>query len=127
VILNRHGCKSSKIRLNDKRLGRYANGAADWHNNTILLRSTMPAYRLNYVAAHECMHMRQYRAYGGNVKALSAAMNKIYGGRGFTGLERNADCMTRAVGITVTNKAYASSCKGTKGKAAKRILAGKRA
>lgn len=127
VIINRHGCKSAKIKLNDKRLGRYSNGVADWYNNTILLRSSMPAYRLNYVASHECMHLRQYKAYGGNVNALSKAMNKIYGGKGFTGLERNADCMTRAVGIKVTNSAYSSSCKGAKSNAAKRVLAGKRA
>ena len=127
AVLNRYGCSSSGIRINDKRLGRYSNGMADWYNNVVLLRSSMPASRVTYVTAHECMHMRQYRAYRGNVNKLAAAMNRIYGGKGFTGLERNADCMTRAVGIKVTNSAYASSCSGAKKTAALKVLNGKRA
>lgn len=127
AVLNKYGCSSSGIRLNDKRLGRYANGMADWYNNVVLLRSSMPASRVTYVSAHECMHMRQYRAYKGNVDKLAAAMNRIYGGKGFTGLERNADCMTRAVGIKVSNSAYASSCSGAKKMAALKVLNGKHA
>ena len=125
AVLNRYGCTSSGISINDRRLGRYANGMADWYNNVVLVRSSMPASRVTYVAAHECMHMRQYRAYRGNVKRLSAAMNRIYGGKGFTGLERNADCMTRLMGIRVTNSAYASSCSGAKKTAALKVLKGK--
>ena len=127
AVLNRYGCSSSGISVNDRRLGRYANGMSDWYKNVVLVRSSMPASRVTYVAAHECMHMRQYRAYRGNVNRLSAAMNRIYGGKGFTGLERNADCMTRLMGIRVTNSAYASSCSGAKKAAALKILKGKRA
>lgn len=125
--LNKYGCSSTKIKLNDRRLGRYANGMTDWYKNVVLLRSYMPARRVTYVVAHECMHMRQYRAYKGNVKKLAASMNRIYGGRGNTGLERNADCMTRALGIKITNKAYSSSCSGFKKTAALRVLKGNRA
>lgn len=125
-ILRKYGCGSVGILLNDKRLGRYSNGVADRYNNDVLLRTSMPSYRLHYVAAHECMHLRQAKAYGGDIAALKKATNKVWGGSGLTGVERSADCMTRAKGIKVTNRAYASSCKGKQATATKRLLAGKR-
>lgn len=73
------------IRGNDGRLGRYAYGMDGWYNNVVLLRSSMPASRVTYVTAHTRMHMRQYRAYKGNVSKPAAAMNRIYGGPGAPG------------------------------------------
>lgn len=125
-IMSQYGCGSVPIILNDSRLGS-ANGAADWNNNTILLKTSMPSYRVQYVVAHECMHMRQGWAYDGNINALQADTNAIWGGSGYTGLERAADCMTRFSGISVTNSQYASSCSGAQATATNRLLSGSRA
>ncbi|XKH58348.1 SH3 domain-containing protein (plasmid) [Citricoccus nitrophenolicus] len=123
-ILAQYGCSGIPVLMDDPRLGS-SNGAADWNNNTILFRTKTPSARVHYVATHECMHIRQSRAYGGNIPALQADMNRIYGGSGYSGLEQNADCMTRAVGITTYN--YTSNCAGARGTAAKAVLSGKRA
>lgn len=122
AILDNYGCSSSKIIMDDPRLGSYANGVADWHNNAVLIRSSTPADRLTYVVAHECMHLRQYKVYAGNVTSLQNDMNAIYGGNDFSGLEQSADCMTQKVGISVHN--YTSNCSGVRGSAAESMLAG---
>lgn len=103
-------------------MGAGANGTADWYNNTVLLNSSMPSYRFTYVVAHECVHLIQYRVYGGDINALQRDMNAIYGGSGFSGLEQNADCVTQRWGISVSN--YTSSCGGARGSAAAAIAAG---
>lgn len=121
-ILKTYQCPSAKIILDDPRLGEYSNGVADWHANTILVRSTLPKERLTYVVAHECMHLRQYNVYGGDLEKLSADMNKVYGGYNFDGLEENADCMTKAVGISTYH--YTTECGGERGRAAKKLLSG---
>lgn len=125
-LLSRYGCGGSTLRIDDPRLPSHANGAYDFNTGQVLLKSSMPAYRMEYVVAHECMHQRQSRAYGGDINDLSRDMNAIYGGSGYTGLERNADCMTKSLGISVSNSQYASSCSGVGGRAAQAILAGKR-
>ncbi len=122
-ILNNYGCSSVGIVFDDPRLGEVANGKADWSANQVLVRSTTPGERLTYVVAHECMHILQYQAYGGDVDALAKDMNKAYGGNGYEGLEQNADCMTQAKGIKVYN--YTQQCDGSRGAAAKSILSGK--
>ncbi|WP_156250787.1 hypothetical protein [Pseudactinotalea terrae] len=122
AVLSRYGCGSAGIRWDDSRLGGWANGKADWYHNTILLRSAMPSSRFTYVIAHECVHLIQYRVYGGNVDALAADMNRIYGGSGFSGLEQNADCVTQRWGISTYN--YTTSCGGARGDAAAAIAAG---
>jgi len=123
---NKYGCKNAGIVWNSKKLGRGANGTADWYNNDILLRSSMPSYRLEYVTAHECFHLKQYAAYKGDVKRLARETNRVYGktGTSYYGLERVTDCMTRAKGIKVYN--YTSKCSSKATKAAKNLLAGKR-
>lgn len=122
AILARHGCGSAGVRWDDPRLR--TNGAADWYNNTVLLRSSMPSSRLPYVVAHECVHLIQYRVYGGDIDALMRDMNAIYGGSGFSGLEQNADCVTKRWGYSTYN--YTRSCGGKRGEAAAAIAAGRK-
>lgn len=119
-ILSRYGCGGAGIIIDDPRLGRM-NGVADWYNNTVLIRSGLGS-RLTYVVAHECVHLRQYRVFGGDVNALSATMNAIYGGSGFSGLEQNADCATRYWGIKEYH--YTTNCSGARLDAAVAILNG---
>lgn len=123
-IANKYGCSRVGITWNDRRLGR-ANGAADWNSNKILLKSSMPAYRLTYVVAHECMHFKQYWAYKGDWTRMARDHNKVYGrtGTSYYGLERIADCMTQSKGIKVYH--YTNSCSSAAKKAASRILTGK--
>ncbi|MPV51032.1 hypothetical protein GCG21_13655 [Pseudactinotalea sp. HY160] len=120
-ILSTYGCGGAGISIDDPRMGKGANGTADWYNNTVLIRSGLTG-RLNYVVAHECVHLKQYRIYGGNLDALQADMNRIYGGTGFSGLEQNADCVTRRWGISQYH--YTTSCGGARGKAAAAIAGG---
>lgn len=126
AFANKYGCKNAGISWNDKLLGKNANGTADWYTNRILLRSSMPAYRLEYVTAHECMHLRQYKVYKGDVRGMARAANKLYGrtGTSYYGLERVTDCMTKAKGIKVYN--YTNKCTGKVAKAAKNLLNGKK-
>lgn len=121
-ILNSYGCSSVGIVFDDPRLGEVANGKADWSANQVLIRSTTPTDRLTYVIAHECMHILQYQAYGGDIDSLAKDMNKVYGGNGYEGLEQNADCMTQAKGIKVYN--YTKQCDGSRGAAAKSVING---
>lgn len=120
-ILSRYGCGGAGISIDDPRMGRGANGTADWENNAVLIRSGLTS-RLTYVVAHECVHLKQYRIYGGDINALERDMNAIYGGTGYSGLEQNADCVTRRWGISQYN--YTASCGGARGKAAAAIAAG---
>lgn len=92
---NANGCKSAKIVFDNQRILRGHRGTADWHNNTIHVASRNSKKVLPSVVVHECAHLKQYRAYKGNINALAKDMNRIHGTRGWQGLERNADCMTR--------------------------------
>lgn len=123
TIMSNYGCPTANVIFDDARLGEVANGKADWTANTVLIRSTTAKERLNYVVAHECMHLRQYDAYGGDTGQMEKDMNQIYGGVNFEGLEQNADCMTQQMGISVYS--YTTKCKGDRGKAAATVLAGK--
>lgn len=80
-----------------------------------------------YVALHECAHIRQYALYKDNYEALARRMNAVYGGKGGTGLERAADCMSYAMGADRTaGGTYTTSCSGYRGKAARLLLAGRK-
>lgn len=123
TLLSNYGCPTAGVILDDARLGPVANGKADWSANQILIRSTTPKERLTYVVAHECMHLRQYDAYGGDISQLELDANKVYGGVNFEGLEQQADCMTQTLGIATFH--YTTKCSGARGKAAKTVLSGK--
>lgn len=122
TVLNRYGCSTAGIHVDDSRLSDGSGGKADWYANDILIRSDTPADRLLYVAAHECMHLRQYDAYNGDVDKLAKNMNTVYGGSGYEGLEQNADCMTKSVGISAYF--YTDQCSGNRKDAATEILSG---
>lgn len=116
---NKHGCSSTRIVYNNRKiLGGHA-GRADWYTNTIHLNSSKSLGFLKYAVAHECAHMKQYVKYKGNIKKLSRDMNRVYGGRGYTGLERNADCVTRHWGYKTS--VYTNKCGGKRGKVARSI------
>lgn len=124
AVMRKHGCGNARLIINDPRVKAGYTGTADWYNNAILLSSKVPSYRLNYVVAHECAHLKQYKVYRGNVPALKKKMNSIYGGSGLTGVERNADCITRKWGYK--QYYYTNSCGGARGKAAQAIIKGKK-
>jgi hypothetical protein len=55
------------------------------------------------VVRHEYAHVVSMRAYGGDVAAAVAVMNRSFGGpspRGLGGAERAADCMAKALGAS---------------------------
>ena len=113
---NANGCASAKI-VFDSRTLRGHLGTADWYNNTIHVASRNSKKKLPSVVVHECAHLKQYRAYNGNIKALARDMNRVHGTKGWRGLELNADCMARYRGYKHT---YYSSrnCTGKKRTAA---------
>lgn len=123
TILVNYGCPTAEVILDDARLGEVANGKANWGANQVLIRSTVPKERIVYVVAHECMHLRQYDVYGGDISQLEIDANKVYGGVNFEGLEQQADCMTQTLGIATFH--YTTKCSGARGKSAKAVLAGK--
>lgn len=118
-IANKHGCSSSKIVYNNQRILRGHAATADWYNNTIHINSSKPLGFLKYAVAHECAHIKQYVKYGGNIDRLKRDMNRVYGGSGFTGLERNADCVAQHWGYRTS--VYTGSCGGNRGKVARDI------
>lgn len=122
AALARHGCGSVPVYWDDPRLAGWNGAAMIGGNEQILLNSRMPAGRAGYVAAHECAHILQSRAYGHDTGALHADMNRIYGGNG---VEQNADCITQRWGYSAWN--YTRSCGGARGEAAAAIVSGRRA
>lgn len=125
AVLSRHGCGSAQVIWDDPRLGGYNGSALIGGAEVIMLNSGMPRDRLGYVAAHECAHLLQSRAYGHDLTALQEDMNRIYGGTGYAGLEQNADCITQRWGYSKWN--YTTSCGGERGRAAQAIINGTRA
>lgn len=98
---NANGCASAKIVFDSRTLGGHL-GTADWYNNTIHVASRNSKRDLPSVVVHECAHLKQYRAYDGNIKALARDMNRVHGTKGWRGLELNADCMARYRGYKHT-------------------------
>lgn len=102
------------------------NGQVDLSKQTMKLNKKMPAYRLKYVTAHECHHIKQARAYKGDWDRMFRDMKRAHPGvNKMTALERNADCATRRLGIKEWN--YTKNCSAKQKAAAKRIWEGKRA
>lgn len=124
-LATKYGCATStKINLTAYQ---GHNGAADMWNNQIYIKPTLTGGRLNYTVAHECGHMMQARAYGGTnagINQVIADMNRIYGGSGYNGIDRNADCITVLRGLS--NQYYTTSCSGARKQAALDIMAGRR-
>jgi len=107
-------------------------------------RSTPWGTRLNpnsslalAIQYHECGHILQYRAYHYDFDALNRAMDQVYGDNG---TEHMADCIADALGAhrrgTYVEKdgtrmtyvaGYGGSCSAKQLKAAKRMIAGKKA
>lgn len=99
-------------------------GSADMYNNAIAIKTGMSSSQMKYVVAHECGHILQARTYGFTASGIFTVyneMNRIYGGSGASGVDRNADCITVARGLT--GQFYTSSCTGARATAAKDIMA----
>lgn len=102
------------------------NGQVNLTTRTIKLNKKMPSYRLKYVTAHECHHIKQSKAYNGDWNRMFRDMKRAHPGvSDMVALERNADCATRRLGIKEWN--YTKSCSAKQKAAAKRIWEGKRA
>lgn len=78
-------------------------GTTDWYQGTIYISPRVPQDRLYDVVSHEWSHLLSVAAYGGDVQAATAAMNRWFGGSGLTGAERAADCMARQLGARWTH------------------------
>lgn len=78
-------------------------GTADWYNNRVYLSPGVPQKRMYDVVAHEWSHLLSVQPYSGDVAAAIAAMNEWFGGAGFTGPDRAADCMARRLGAQWTH------------------------
>lgn len=102
------------------------NGQVNLAQRTMKLNKKMPSYRLKYVTAHECHHIKQAKAYNNDWDLLFRDMKRAHPGVSeMTALERNADCATRRLGIKEWN--YTKSCSSKQKSVAKRIWEGKRA
>jgi hypothetical protein len=99
-------------------------GTADLYRGVVYLSPRIPAGYLYDVVAHEWAHMVSVRAYGGDVAAAKAAMNRFFGGTGMTGAERAADCMAVLLGARWTHYTACPSAPWRQG--ARTLLAGRR-
>lgn len=135
-LLSQYGCSGVNLSWDTSQLPSSVNGAAAAWDNVIYLRASMPSNRLNYVVAHECAHILQWRAFGSGNQGWRDAietMNFIYGGTRNAGLEQNADCITKAQNADCITKAwgfsqshYTQDCSGTRGDATQAVLNGHR-
>jgi hypothetical protein len=78
------------------------------------------------IALHECAHIITFRLYGNNLEAMDNRLNKIF--KATNGVEMVADCMAYRMGADPKAAVnwYTQDCKGSRGTAAKNILAGKK-
>ena len=84
----------------------------------------MSGKSLQYIALHECAHIRQFKLYGDDYDGLNQRMTALFGG-GSHGIERAADCMAYAMGADpVYGGSYLRSCTAQQTAAAKKVLAG---
>ncbi|WP_417219416.1 hypothetical protein [Arthrobacter sp.] len=91
-----------------------------------LARTLRPGKTMQYIALHECAHIRTFKVYGDSIDAGEKKLDKIYG-KG-NGVEMLADCMSYRMGADVGyGGAYTTRCTGARGIAAQRVLAGKKA
>lgn len=103
-------------------------GLYDWGSSgfRITTREGVTSSRLQFVAAHECGHILQHRAFGGSRQAARDSLNAIYGTSGDMGLEHNADCIAFALGYSDTPAGYSPNCSGAGGSAATTVINGGR-
>jgi hypothetical protein len=99
-------------------------GTADWYRNVIWISPTVPAPLLYDVVVHEWSHIRSVETYGGDVDLAMREMNRYFGGSGFTGAERAADCMARLQGALWTHYTTCQDASWRTGAA--RLLSGHR-
>lgn len=91
-----------------------------------LARTLTPGRTMQYIALHECAHIRTFTVYGDSIDAGEKRLDKIYG-KG-NGVEMLADCMAYRMGADKRyGGAYTTRCTGARGTAAKRVLAGQKA
>ncbi|UNK46190.1 hypothetical protein [Arthrobacter sulfonylureivorans] len=78
------------------------------------------------IALHECAHIITFRLYGNGLEAMDSRLNKIF--KSSNGVEMVADCMAYRMGADPKAAVnwYTQDCKGSRGTAAKNILAGKK-
>lgn len=85
----------------------------------------MSGKSLQYVALHECAHIREFKLYKGDYAGLNKRMNTIFGGTGSLGMERAADCMSYVMGADrAYGGSYQRNCTTAQTAAARKILAG---
>lgn len=101
-------------------LGLYSWGSDGFKITT---REGLASSRLQFVAAHECGHIMQYNAFGGDRQAARDSLNPIYGTSGDMGLEHNAECIAFALGYSDTSLGYVPDCSSG---AASAVMSGNR-
>lgn len=102
-------------------------GTAIPTENRVQLENNMAAWKFAYVIAHECAHIKQFRAYNSNVWTYMDGAKRLaalYRTTGWMGIEMNADCIARAQGYTWGH--YTKDCSGVRGTAARAILNGQK-
>ncbi|WP_372698644.1 hypothetical protein [Arthrobacter sp. JSM 101049] len=91
-----------------------------------LARTLVPGRTMQYIALHECAHIRTFKVYGDSIGSGEKRLDKIYG-KG-KGVEMLADCMAYRMGADKRfGGSYTTRCTGSRGTAAARVLAGKKA
>lgn len=116
ALTNKYGC--GPVNIIPTAWRGHQGASAPWENK-VYIKPGLSNYRLKYVVAHECAHFKQYRIGGSTIAGwykVVNRMNVLYKGSGYTGIERNADCVTRMLGLK--GQHYTSSCKGIRQTAA---------
>jgi len=95
-------------------------------SNRIEMAPGMSGATLKGVALHECAHIITFRVSGDDFSGVEKRLNKIYKSK--IGVEMVADCMAFRMGADKRASVhwYTTDCKGGRGTAAKKILAGKK-
>lgn len=78
-----------------------------------------------YAARHECSHMLQFKSPSGFYK-LSNKANKMFGRKGYGGVEALADCMAQQMGSPKSVMRYQKKCSSSAKKLAKKVIYKKR-
>lgn len=94
--------------------------------NRVEISPDVPAKHLKTVALHECAHHKQGELYIGEWENFKKKMNTIYGQKGTTGMEQNADCIANIWSKNSYWSYGGANCSGNKGTVAKAISQGKR-
>jgi hypothetical protein len=95
-------------------------GVTDPYRRIVYLSTSIPRRRFFAVVAHEWGHIRSVLAYGGDARLMRRELNAFYGGTGWDGAEKAADCIARLVGASWTQ--YTSCTNPTWRAAARRLL-----